>query len=84
MHNALGVAVVKGLEDFEHVVANVEVTEALVEFAEIGVARVNELSNNGWRFCQGVTYDINQLNDVYTVLQSLQNLDFSPDLVLFD
>lgn len=49
MHNALRVAVVKGLQDFKHVVSNVKVVETLVKFSEISVTGIDELGDNGWR-----------------------------------
>ena len=51
MHDAFRVAVVECFEDFKHVVPDIVVREALVEFAEIGVARVHKLSDDRGSFC---------------------------------
>ena len=84
MHNALGVTVVEGLEDLEHVVADVEIVEALVKLAEVGVTRVDKLSDDGGRLSQRVPYHVDQLNDVHSVLQGLEDLNLTPNFVLLD
>ena len=84
MHDALGVAVVKRLKDLEHVVADVEVVEALVEFAEIGVARVNELGDNGRSLGERIARDADHIDDVGAALQGLQDLELPTDLLLLD
>ena len=83
MHDALRVAVIECLQNLKHVVSDIEIVEALVQFAEISVASINELSDDCRCLGQRVTHDINKLDNVHTVLQCLQNLDFTPDLVLF-
>jgi hypothetical protein len=75
------VAVVESFEDLEHVEANVEVVEALVQFAEISVARVNELGDDGRRLGKRVSDNINEFDNVDTVLEGLENLDLATDLV---
>ena len=77
-------AVVKSFEDFEHVVPNVVVCEALVQFAEIRVACVHEFRNDRGSFGQWIPYDINKLYYIDSLLESLQDFDFSADLVLLD
>ena len=47
VHDALRVAIVESLEDLEHIKTNIEVVEALVKFAEVGVTRVNKFSDDG-------------------------------------
>jgi len=84
VHDALRVAVVKRLENFEHVVPNVVVCEALVQFAEIRVACVHEFRNDRGSFGQWISYDINKLYYIDSLLESLQDFDFSADLVLLD
>ena len=84
VHNALRVAIVESFEDLKHVEANVEVVEALVKFAEVGVTRVNKFSDDRGSLSQGVTDDINKLDNVDTVLQGLQDLDLTSDLVLLN
>ena len=83
MHDALRVAVIECLQNLKHVVSDIEIVEALVQLAEISVASINELSDDCRCLGQRVTHDINKLDNVHTVLQCLQNLDFTPDLVLF-
>ena len=81
VHDALGMAVVERLEDLKHVVANIKVIEALVQFTEVSVTCVDELGDDGWCLRQWISYNVDQLNNINTMLQSLQNLDFSSDLV---
>ena len=82
MHNALRVAVVERFQDLKHVVADIEIVEALVKFSEISIASINELSDNGRRLRKWVAHNIDQLNDVDSVLEGLQDLDLTSDLVL--
>ena len=84
MHNAFWVAIVEGFEDFEHVVPNVVVSEALVQLAEVCITCVYKFSDNRGSFSQGVSDHINQFNNVNPFLKSLQNFDFSSDLVFLD
>ena len=49
MHDALRVAVVKSLQDFKHVVPNIEVVKALVKLTKISVTGINKLSDDGRR-----------------------------------
>ena len=84
MHDALRMAEVKRLQNLIHVEANVEVIEALVQLAEVCIAGVDELGDNGGSLGQRVPHDIDQLDNVYTALQVLQDLDLSSNLVLLD
>lgn len=77
-------AIIKRLQNLEHVEADIEVVETLVEFAEISVTCIDKLSDNGWRFSQWVANNIDQLNNVNAVLQGLQNFNLAADLVLFN
>ena len=71
MHDTLGVAEIKSLQYFKHVVADIEVIEALIKFTEVGVTGVDKFGNNSWCLCEGVAYHVNEINDVHTVLQGL-------------
>ena len=84
VHDAFWVAVVKSFEDFEHVVSNVVVSETLVQLAEVCITCVYKFSDNRGSFSQGVSDHINQFNNVHSFLESLQNFDFSSDLVFLD
>ena len=84
VHDAFWVAVVKSFEDFEHVVPNVVVSETLVQLAEVCITCVYKFSDNRGSFSQGVSDHINQFNNVHSFLESLQNFDFSSDLVFLD
>ena len=75
---------IKCFQDLEHIVANIEVVEALVKFAEISITGIDEFSDNGWRLSERVTNNINKVDNVDTVLQGLQNLNFASDFVLFN
>lgn len=68
VHDSFRVTVVQRFQDLEHVEADVEIIEALVEFAEICVASVHEFRDDGRRLGEGVAHHIDQLNDVHTVL----------------
>ena len=84
VHDAFWVAVVKSFEDFEHVVPNVVVSETLVQLAEVCITCVYKFSDNRGSFSQGVSDHINQFNNVHSFLESLQNFNFSSDLVFLD
>ena len=84
VHDALRVTVIEGLQDLEHVVANVEVIEALVKFAEVGITRVNKLGDDCRCLRQWITNDIKHVNDINATLERLQNFDLTSDLVLLD
>lgn len=84
MHDALGVTVVESLQDLEHVEADVEIVETLVEFAEVSVTRVDKLSDDGGCLSQRIPHNIDKFNNVHSVLKGLKDLDFSPDFVLLD
>ena len=84
VHNALRVTEIKCLQDLEHIVANIEVVKALVKFAEISVTGIDKFSNNGWRLSERVTNNINQIDNVDSVLQGLQNFNFASDFVLLN
>ena len=77
-------AIVKRLEDLEHVVSNVVVCETLIQLAEISVTCVYELSDDRGSFSQWISHNINQFYYVHTFLESLQDLDLSSDLVFLD
>ena len=77
-------AEVKRLQDLIHVVSDVKVCEALVQLPEVSLTRVHEFCDNGRCLCEGISDDINQVNNVGASLQGLQDLDLSPNLVLLD
>lgn len=84
MHDTFRVAVIECLQDFEHVITNIEVIEALVKFAEVGIARVDKLSDDRRCLRQRIANDIKHVNDIDTTLERLQNFDLTSDLVLLD
>lgn len=84
VHDTLRVAVVESLEDFKHVVADVEVVEALVKLAEIGVAGVDELSDDGGCLGKRISDNVDKLNNVDSMLKGLKNLNLTADFVLLD
>ena len=71
MHDTFWMAVIKRFENFEHVVPDVIVSETLVQFSEVGVACVDEFSDNRGSFSQGVPHNIDQLHDIDTFLEGL-------------
>ena len=84
MHDALRMAEVEGLQDLKHVVADVEVVEALIKLTEIRITSINELSDNGRGLRKRITYNVNELNDVDTALQGLEDLNLATNLVFLD
>ena len=82
MGDALRVAVVESAEDLEDVVADVEVREGLIQGAEVYIAGVHVLHDQ--RGCLGhrVTNHVDQVDDVDTTLEGLQDLDLTSDLGL--
>jgi len=84
VHDAFRVAVVESLQDFKHVVANVKIVETLIKLAEISVACVHELSDNSRRLGQGISDNIDHVDNVSSMLECLQDFDLSSDLVLLD
>ena len=82
VHDSLRVAVVKGLEHFIDVVPNIKVSEALVQSPKIHISRVHELHYQSWSFGHGVPDDIDQVDDVDSVLERLQDLNFPSYLSL--
>lgn len=83
VHDALAVAEVKRFQNFVNVKPNIVVFEVLVELAEIDISRVNVLHDEGWGLSHGVSDDVNQVDDIDTPSQSLQNFDFSSNFGLF-
>ena len=84
VHDSLRVAVIERLQNLEHVEADIEVVETLVEFAEISVTSIDKLSDNGRGLRQWVAHNIDQLNNVNAVLQGLQDLNLAANLVLLN
>ena len=80
--NTLRVAVVKSFQDFVHVVTNIEVSEALVKSSEIYITCIYVLHYQGGGLSHGISNDINQVDNVHSVLEGLQDLDLSSDLSL--
>ena len=71
VHDALGMTEIKCLQDLEHIVANIEIVKALVKFAEISVTGVDKFSDNSRRLSERVTNNIDQVDNIDTVLQGL-------------
>ena len=84
MHDSLRMAVIEGLQDFEHVITNIKVVEALVKFAEVSITGIDKLSNDCRCLRQRITNDIKHVNNVDATLESLQNFDLTSNLVLLD
>ena len=84
VHDSLRMAVIEGLQDFEHVITNIKVVEALVKFAEVSITGIDKLSNDCRCLRQRITNDIKHVNNVDATLESLQNFDLTSDLVLLD
>ena len=84
VHDTLRVAEIERFENLKHVEANVEVIEALIQLAEVCIARVDKLSDDRRRLGQGVPHHIDQVDDIRAASERLQNFDLSSNLVLLD
>jgi len=82
--DALGVAVVERSQHFKDVVADVEISEALVESAEINVAGVHILHDERGCLGHGVAHHVDEIDDVDAALKGLEDLDLTADLGLLD
>lgn len=82
VRDALGVTEVKGLQNLENVVSDVEVIEVLVECAEIDIACVDIFHDECGCLGHRIAYHVDQVDDVNAALESLQNLDLTPNLCL--
>lgn len=80
--DALRVAVVERAKHLKDIVSDIEICEALVESAEVDIAGVNILHDKRGRFGHWIADDVNQVDDVDTALESLQNFDLTSDLGL--
>lgn len=84
MHDSLGVAEVERFENLVDVIANIEVSKCFVERAEVYVASIDEFHDESRGFSHWVAHDIQQVDDVDTVSQSLQDFDLASDLCFLD
>jgi len=84
MHNTLRMAVVKSFQYFKDIESNVVVCETFVQSSEINIASVDILHDQCWSFSHWISYNIYQINNIYSTFKSLQNLDLSSNLRLFD
>jgi hypothetical protein len=82
--DSLRVRVVKSAKNFKDVESDIKVSERLVKSAEIYVSRVHILHDEGGSFGHRVSDDIEQVDNVYSIFESLQNLDLSADLSLLN
>lgn len=80
MHDAVGVAKVKSLEQFEEIVPDVVVAESGVQGLEVCV--VNVLKNERRSLRHRVSNNIKKLDDILAAAQILQDLYLSLDLLL--
>ena len=77
-------AEVECLQDFKHVVPDVKVSELLVQCSKIDISSVNVLHDQGWSLGHRVSNDIDQVDDVDSIFESLQNFDLSSDFGFLD
>ena len=84
MGDTFRMAVIEGLEDLVHIVSDIEVSEALVESSEVNVTSVHILHDKSGCLSHRISHYIYQIDDVCAALQSLEDLDFSSDLGLFN
>lgn len=84
MHDSLRVAEVKSLQDLKHVKSDIKISKTLVQGAEINIASVNVLHDQGGGLGHWVSDHVDQVDDVDAVSQSLKNLDFPSDFGFFN
>ena len=84
MHDTFRVAIVKSFQNFIDIKSNVIISERLVKSSEINITSVNILHDQSRGFCHWISNYINQVDDVNTASESLQNFDFSSDFSFLD
>ena len=84
VHDTFGVAEVKRFKDLKHVKTDVKVSELLVKSAEIVVTSFNVLHDKCRCLGEGITNDIDQVDNIDATSDSLENFDFSSDLRFLD
>jgi len=82
VHDTAGVAVVKGTKKLVDVVAHIVVGECGIERLEVDV--IDVFLNEAWGLCQRLNDDIQQMDDVGSASEILQDLDLTEDLLLLD
>ena len=84
VHDAFGVAEVKGLQHFVNVEANVLARERFVQSAEIYIASIHVLHDERRCLGHGISNNVHQVDDIDSTSKGLQDLNFSADLGLLD
>lgn len=82
MHYAVGVSILKSLQDFKCVKTNIHRVELVVKL--LGFYVWDVLKHETRRFSCGVSQHVVQLNDVRTSKESLQNLGLSINFLSAD
>jgi hypothetical protein len=75
-------AIVQGLQQLVNVVANVIVAQGRIQDLEVDV--VNVLEYQRWRLGMRIAHNVQELDDVGTTTEVLQDLDFTSNLLLLD
>lgn len=83
VHDALRVAEVKSLKNLEHVIPDVEVRELLIKRPEVNITSIDKLHDEGGSLGHRVTDHVDQVDDVHSVFQCLEDLDFAADFRFF-
>jgi len=84
MHDTFGVTVVKGLKNFIDIEPDIIISKALIERPKINITGVNVLHNKSWSLGHRISYNINQIDNVYPTSKCLKDFDFTSNLSLFD
>jgi len=82
MHDSTGMAIIECAKELVNVVAHIVVGQRRVECLEIDV--IDILLNEARGLSEGLNDDIQQVNDVGTAREILQDLDLTKDLLLLD
>lgn len=81
MHDALAMAEVKSLEEFENIIPDIIVDEARIESAEVGIVDIFKYETGS--FALIIPNNIKEGDDIRSTRQILKNFDFTLYLLLF-
>lgn len=76
--------VVQSLQGLVYVVPYVEVGEVLIQSSKVNISGIHVLHDEGRCLCHWVSDNVNQVDNVDSALQSLEDLDFPSDLGFLD
>jgi len=78
------VAIIQGSQNFKNVEPYIKIGEALIQSSEVYISGVDVLHDKRGSLGHGVPYHVQQIDDVDSVLERLEDLNFPPDLCFLD